>query len=106
MQEIHVGDIGTVFIFTVYDESSQIVDLSTATQMSIIFHKPDGSRLKKTPLFYTDGKDGKIKYTAVSGDLNMQGTWQIQAILTFSSGKWSSNVGSFTVYANVYVDGD
>ena len=63
VNEIHVGDIGTVFTLTIKDGSS-VIDLSGATTKQIILRKPDRvTSSTKTASFVTDGSDGKIKYT-------------------------------------------
>jgi hypothetical protein len=98
--EIHKGDIGTVIQLTLY-EGSAIVDLSTATSKKLHFRKPSGVVLTKDAIFVTNGTDGKVKYTTVSGDLDTVGTWKVQAVLDFPSGHWSSSVGSFKVHANL-----
>jgi hypothetical protein len=66
VQEIHLGDIGTVFEVTLKD-CDVIVDISTATEMYIIFQKPDGTKLTFDAEFTTDGEDGKLQYVTVDG---------------------------------------
>jgi len=98
--EIHKSDIGTVFTLTIKDGST-IVDLSSTSAKVINFRKPDGTILNKTAAFVTDGTDGKIKYTTIVGDLSQTGPWTFQAVLTFASGTWSSDVHKFTVHPNL-----
>jgi hypothetical protein len=100
VQEIHIGDIGTVFEITITD-CTAAVDISTATDMSIVFRKPDGAIVEKTAEFLTDGTDGKLAYTTVDGDIDQKGTWKIQAKVVMPSGAWSSNIDSFKVYENL-----
>ena len=100
--EIHVGDIGTSFQVTLYD-STNIVDISGATTKTLYFLKPDGTtKLTKTASFLTDGTDGILEYLTISGDLDVSGTWKIQAKVVLPSGEWSSDIGKFKVYDNIY----
>ena len=101
--EVHVGDIGTVFIVTII-EDDDIVDISSATVMKYCFKAADGDTIEKTnPTvdFYTDGTDGKLKY--VGEDIfDIAGTWQLQAMVTTPSGTWYSSVDRFTVEDNIF----
>ena len=100
-REIRKGDIGTVFEYTIYDGST-IVDVSTTSSKLLKFFKPDKSIVSKTASFVTDGTDGKIKYTTVSGDLDQAGPWKVQAVLTFSGGEvWSSDIDKVTIHPNL-----
>lgn len=98
--EIHKDDIGTVFTLTVKDGSA-VVNVASASSKLIKFRKPGGVIISKTAEFVTDGTDGKIKYTAIAGDLDQSGPWTFQAVLTFASGTWSSDIHKFTVYPNL-----
>jgi hypothetical protein len=100
VQEIHVGDIGTVFEVELKD-CLTIVNISSATVKQIIFQKPTGEVLTKTAIFSTDGTDGKLRYITVANDLDLAGTWKIQAKVVLPSGTWSSNVDKFKVYSNL-----
>jgi hypothetical protein len=99
-EEIHVNDIGNTFTITLKDGTA-VVDISTATTKSIIFGKPDGTTLTKTAGFVTDGSDGKINYSSVSGDLNIPGIWSIQAHVVLSSGNWKTDIAHFDVHDNI-----
>jgi hypothetical protein len=100
IQEIHIGDIGTVFEVELKD-CLTIVNISSATVKQIIFQKPTGEVLTKTAIFSTDGTDGKLRYITVANDLDLAGTWKIQAKVVLPSGTWSSNVDKFKVYSNL-----
>jgi hypothetical protein len=97
--EIHVNDIGTVFTITLLDGTST-VGISTATTKNIIFGKPDGTSVIQTGTFTTDGTDGKLYYTSVSGDLDQCGFWKIQVHI-IDSGAWRSDIGNFEVHKNI-----
>lgn len=100
VQQIHLNDIGTVFEVTIKDCDTP-VDISTATAKQIIFMKPDGTTTAKTADFTTDGTDGKIRYIATTGDLNLSGGWKIQAKVTLPAGTWYSNIEKFKVWTNL-----
>ena len=99
--EIHVGDVGTNFIVTVYNQDSELVNLATATGLTIRFRKPSGDSFDKTAVLYTNGSDGKLVYTIEEDDIDMSGRWAYQAIVEFTAGTWHTNVTDFIVYANI-----
>lgn len=96
-QEIHIGDVGTLYIATIKDGSS-IVDISSATDLKLVFKRPDGSVQEKTGSLFTDGTDGKVYYRAQSGFHDQVGDWEVQGQATI--GEWSgrSDVHEFTVH--------
>jgi hypothetical protein len=99
--EIHKNDIGTTFRITIKDEDDAVVDLSSATTKEILFLKPSGSLLRKTASLYTDGTDGKIQYTTVSGDLDTIGKWRLQSYIVTGGNYWHSDLYKFHVYENI-----
>lgn len=86
---ISVGDVGTTLLDTVTD-SSGVVNLSTSTVRKFIFTKPDGTEVEKNASFYTDGIDGKLKYTTIIDDIDIAGMWQYVVKVTFTSGEWTT----------------
>jgi hypothetical protein len=78
MAKYYVGDIGTEII----------VDCGTAiggaTNLKLKVKKPDSTEVEWTATI--DGTDN-LKYTTVSGDFNLSGTYFLQAALTLSG--WS-----------------
>lgn len=98
--EIHIGDIGTVFLVTVQD-NGLAVDISTATTKELCLRKPDGTLLTKNADFNTDGVDGKLKYTTISGDLDAAGNWILQIHIVMPTGEWRSDKITFAVYPNI-----
>jgi hypothetical protein len=100
--EIHYGDIGVNFNITVMNGAVPL-DLSNADNIYIIFQKPDmnAATVIKTGSLVTDGKDGNIRYTTVSGDLDLLGTWQIQAKVDFGASVFSTDIQKFKVYRNI-----
>jgi hypothetical protein len=98
--EIHYGDIGVNFNITVMNGTA-VLNVSNANSISVIFQKPDGSDLIKTATLVTNGTDGNIRYTSVSGDLDQIGTWQIQAKVNFGASVFSTDIQKFKVYRNI-----
>lgn len=98
--EIHYGDIGVNFNITVMNGTA-VLNVSNANSINIIFQKPDSSDLIKTASLITDGTDGNIRYTTVSGDLDQVGTWQIQAKVDFGASVFSTDIQKFKVYRNI-----
>lgn len=99
--EIHKSDIGTIFLITVKDGTTA-VDISGAATKQILFRKPDNSTLvTQTASFTTDGTDGKMQYTSVSGDLDTGGTWRIQVYLVIGGNEFRSDISTFEVHGNL-----
>lgn len=97
--EIHKGDIGTVFEFTIKD-GTNVVDLSAAT-MEIYLRFASGSVITRTCVLLTDGTDGKMKYTTVSGDLSESGDLAIQGKITIGTGVWKTDIQNVRVFENL-----
>lgn len=103
---IHVSDAGTLLTFTVVDEDSVVVDVSSATTKTLTLRKPTGATLSKTLSFLTDGTDGKLTYaTTKSGtpavyDIDTAGIWTAQLYLVLATGEWRSTVIDFVVKEN------
>ncbi|RLA38665.1 MAG: hypothetical protein DRR06_20380 [Gammaproteobacteria bacterium] len=99
--EIHLNDVGTVFEVTLV-ESDVVVDISTATTLTIKFKKSDGATvMTKTASFSTDGTDGRLQYTSVADDLDQTGPWKLQAYVIMPSWTGHSSIGEFEVFRNL-----
>lgn len=102
MADIRVGDIGTDFVIAVVDETGDVVDVSSASELKIYLKLPDDTVLTKDAELDSDGTDGLIKYTTVADDLSIQGAWEIQAKITIGSTVFGTSRCNFTVHANLY----
>ena len=101
MSDIHLGDVGTVFILTVMDGTA-IVDISAASVMKINLVSPSSTKTTHTATHTSDGTDGKMEYaTSASNVLAEIGAWQWQGQVTLPSGAWKTNVLAFTVLDNL-----
>lgn len=98
--EVRVGDVGTQFLVTLQDDDT-VVDLSSASTLQFIFHKPDGTNVTKTATLYTDGTDGKIYYNSQSGFLDTAGHWKFQIYVVIGANSWKSDIARFTVHPNL-----
>lgn len=100
VEEIHQDDIGTILETTIKNNNVP-VDISIATTKEILLKKPSGALLTKTGVLVTDGTDGKMKHTTVSGDLDESGVWEIQGHIISPSGEWRSDIKKFSVFPNL-----
>ena len=98
--EIHIGDIGTELKIQIQD-CGTIVDISAASQLSIMLKKPNGNTLTKSASLVNDGTDGLMQYVVESGVLDQSGSWKIQALVVFNTSKWYTNYETFKVYRNI-----
>ncbi len=101
---VHLGDIGTSFQIKLIDATGAAIDISAATGNNdkfVLFKKPSITTVQQSGLFVTDGTDGKIQHTAISGDINEAGTWQLQGWVRLVGGSWYSDVSEFKVSDNV-----
>jgi hypothetical protein len=105
VEQSHVNDIGTVFRVTVYDTTSTggttVADISLATTKQFTFKRPDGTTFDRVAVFTSDGSDGNIQYISVDGDLNIAGTWHLQAYVVTPAGNWKTEVRHLKVYENL-----
>jgi hypothetical protein len=98
--QIQEGDIGTKLLVTITDDDV-IVNISSASSLSIFIKKPDGSILTRSGTFETNGTDGKMYYTTVSGDINTSGSYKIQGRVTLSNGSFYTSTATFKVNRNL-----
>jgi hypothetical protein len=102
---LHVGDYGTEFVLTIKKRVSgvdSIVDISSASaagSKKIMFKDADGTVFERTASFKTDGTDGKIAYTTVSGDIAVSGPLKYRGTVVLSP---TQNYQSSTCEIEVY----
>ena len=85
---LHVGDFGTQFILTIkklVDGAPTVVDVSGATTKKILFRDSEGTITEHTASFLTDGTDGKITYTTVTGDISISGSLEYRGFVVLSA---------------------
>jgi hypothetical protein len=98
--EIHEGDIGTKLLVTVTDDGA-VVDISSASALSIFIRKPNGTILTRVGTLETDGTDGKMYYITVAGDLDAAGSYKIQGQVVLPSGSYYTSTATFKVHCNL-----
>ena len=94
---IRYGDIGNIFLTTILDEDDAIVDLSSASPMSITFLDSESGRFVRTVGLYTDGTDGKTTYTKTALDTFAVGSVEYQVNITTGSSVYWSTINRFNV---------
>ena len=84
------NDIGTIIRLTITQTSDNAVldGLESASTKQIFIKKPSGTVLEKTASYYTDGTDGIIQYTTISGDLDEVGEYEVQGYVVIGSAEY------------------
>ena len=99
---IHVGDVGTIIRLTITeDDGTTAVDVSAASVKKFYFAKSSGEKMNVAAAFNTTGVDGKLKYTVVANDIDVAGTWQVQAYIEIGTAKYYSTKTTFSVHSNL-----
>ena len=94
--EVHKGDIGTIFELTIVDQAGVAVDVSSDPSPEILFRRR-GQVLTKEAAFKTNGVDGVIQYTTLSGDIDKSGDWTMQGHVILTGGEWHTTKVAFQV---------
>jgi len=76
---IKVGN-KTVFRYTLKDADAEVVDISLATSMQIVFRSPYGTSYTYNASFTTDGTDGVLQYKFTQ--LAPSGLWRAEVYVT------------------------
>lgn len=109
----HQGDWGTIFEAIIqkvsdapsgdpFEEEVLVpVDITGAT-ITFVFKPEAAEAFSRTGVVF-DGPTGRVRYTAVPGDLRWFGEWQMQAhaVLPGGAGAFSSASSEFVVDANL-----
>jgi len=99
--EIHLSDVNTIFESEIRDNNDVTLNISSATIKNFLFSKPNTTAITRSGVFTTDGTDGLLRYTTVSGDLDAVGIWCYQINVAFSGGNWHSDTTQFRVEPNI-----
>ena len=103
MTDLHISDVGTLIKMLVLDGTTP-VDLSTATTKEILFKHKTGVTFRRAGSFLTNGTDGYLTYVLVNGDIELQGKWELQVYLEFSTGHWHSSKATFEAATNIIAE--
>lgn len=74
--DIHAEDYGWVINLTV-TQDDEAIDISGFSNRQMIFIDPNNTATTKIATFYSDGTDGKIKYTVEDGLIDTPGWWKV-----------------------------
>lgn len=100
--EIHVGDVGTVFEVTIKDQSGTAVDISGATTKVFFLRQPGGSVTTVTAQFIGgSGTTGVIGFTSTASHFDKVGKFKLQAYVADGTNTWRSDIYEFSVSANL-----
>ncbi len=79
-----VGTFGTKIVLTMVDANGVVVDVSAYDgTLTVKFRKPDSAETQTFTLtFDSDGIDGKLKFTPVTGEIDKVGEWDGTVNLT------------------------
>lgn len=97
---MNINDIGTRFLATVKDNGLAI-DISTASQVDMIFRRPNQEKFYRSATLLNSGINGQIYYDSVSGDFINSGMHKLQAIVYLPSGTYYTDIYSFQVHCNL-----
>lgn len=98
--EIHEDDIGTKLLATIIDDN-EVVNISSASSLTLLIKKPNGSILTRPATLETDGTDGKMYYITVAGDLDEAGIYKIQGLVVLPNGSFYTSIVTFKVHCNL-----
>ena len=99
--EIHVGDVGTVFTATIKDGSSAI-DISGFTTKYFLLKQPGGSTTTITASFISgSGTSGVMGFTSTASHFDQMGRFYLQAYLSNGTSIWRSDIYEFDVFKNI-----
>jgi hypothetical protein len=87
---IRVGDVGVVVELVIEEDLDDVltpVDLSTATNSTLTFSRPDGTTFT-VGAARTVGAGGQITYQLQAGDIDQVGNWPVQGFVVFTTGQF------------------
>jgi len=105
--DIFVGDIGTHFICEIVNLINSLpeepLDISNATEMLVVFTKPDLTEKEFDAAFVTNGTDGLMEYVTVEQldgekDLDIEGNWEYYGWIKYPEGQRRTSSVKFKVY--------
>jgi hypothetical protein len=91
---LQVGVIGVEIVMLLTASNGQPLDLTTAIAMKVYLRAPDTTgAAEKVASKIGSGKEGKLLYVTVAGDLPVTGDWRIQSRVLYDNPPrdlWSS----------------
>jgi len=98
--ELHVDDVGTEIRLTLLDDGVP-VDLTGASELTILLRKPSGTVVAKTASVVGEPANGVIHCYTATEDLDEAGLYEIQTRIAVGSWSGHSDIRRVRVYANV-----
>lgn len=101
---LQVGSIGVDIIVPLTDNDGNPIDLTLATAMKLYFQPPNSSTAaEKVASKVGSGKEGKMVYRTIAGDLHIDGDWKVQARVQYTSPvrDWYSGIYPLVVAKNL-----
>jgi hypothetical protein len=101
---LRVGAVGVDIILPLKDLDGNPINLKLATAMLIYLQPPNATTSSaKVADKIGDGKEGKLIYTTVPGDLAVPGEWKIQARVQYAAPErdWYSEIQPLVVASNL-----
>jgi hypothetical protein len=100
-ENIQVDDFGWVGRLTLKQDGTA-VDISSYTTKQFFFVNPSGTASSaKTADFDSDGTDGKLKYTILTGEIDTAGNWNVFARIAKASTELTTDPLEFRVKARL-----
>jgi len=96
MTEFGLNDIGNILRLTIL-EDGVAKDIQLATAKTYLIKKPDETVSEVNAVFDTNGSNGKVIYTFVTGDLDQVGLYEVQVKIVTASWTGISSSYSFLV---------
>lgn len=95
----NVGQYGEPVVLTIIDSQGNVVDISAYTSTKqVLLQSPDSLKLVTyTATFVNTGTDGQIQFTPASGDIDRDGDWNGQVILTKANASNKTVLFTFSV---------
>lgn len=95
-ENIQVDDFGWIGKLTLKQDGTA-VDISSYTTKQFVLRDPDGTAAVKTADFDSDGTDGILKYTILTGDIDAAGNWKVAARIAKVGSEITSDDHGFNV---------
>jgi hypothetical protein len=92
MSKVYVGDVGTVIVLDCK------ISLSAALSLIIVAKKPNGDIVEWTAEKNITEDDTSLKYAVLQGDLDIPGTWELQAKVTLPTWEGLGDTSKMRVY--------
>ena len=98
------GDGDIVIVLSVVDANNNPIDISAATELTLLMRKPDLTQAAYVAALTNSGRDGKMSYALDATDLDEAGFYYFQGSFTIAGGVKSTQLGKLKVAENIVPD--